>query len=430
MVRCTHSALGTKAGDELVRILQVNNSDTKGGAARVAYMLGRGLRDRGHAVEYLVKAKHADEDWIVAADLPQPTGQTLQGRFIHRLGLNGLALNSHFPRSLGQSYFEQFDLIHLHDVMGFSFNLTHLAWLSHLRPTVWTLHTMWPLTGGCLYSYDCDRWKHACGTCPQFGKFPLLWLHRDGSRGIRAIKNWTYGRSRLYPVGVSEWISQVAREGILGHFDVNTILNPVDTDLFHPIDKAIAKQKLGIPSEAKTLMFSLAANLLDKRKGVEVILKALPQLQQQGYFLIPLSISSQSGEMARVFAQFPSLAPRHITDPAELNLRYNAADLLWHPSLADTSSLVTLEAFAAGTPAIASRVGGVREIVTEGETGWFISPGDATALAQRTDAFFANAERQAIMSRQARQRAETVFSLPQFLDRYERWFTDLTTRPH
>ncbi|MEO1134748.1 MAG: glycosyltransferase, partial [Cyanobacteria bacterium J06639_1] len=349
-----------------MRILQINNSDTKGGAARVAYMLSQGLRDRGHEIEYLVKSKHADESWIVEAGLPQKTGRTVSDRVIHRLGLNGLSLNSAFPKSLGRKYIEQFDLIHLHDFMGFQFNTIHLAWLSSLRPTVWTLHTMWPLTGGCLYAYDCDRWQRSCGACPQFGEFPLLWLHRDGSRGIRAIKNWTYGRSRLYPVGVSEWISQVSREGILGRFDIRTILNPVNTEVFHPIDKTEVKQKLGIPPAAKTIMFSLAANLLDKRKGVDVILEALPQLQGEGYFLIPLSISAQSEEMQSVFARFPSLEPRHISDPAELNIRYNAADLLWHPSLADTSSLVTLEAFAAGTPAIATRIGGVQEIVTEG----------------------------------------------------------------
>ncbi|MEO0854212.1 MAG: glycosyltransferase, partial [Cyanobacteria bacterium J06648_11] len=245
-----------------MRILQINNSDTKGGAARVAYMLSQGLRDRGHDVEYLVKSKHADESWIVEADLPQKSGRTIGDRVIHRLGLNGLSLNSAFPKSLGRDYFQTFDLIHLHDFMGFQFNVTQLAWLSQLRPLVWTLHTMWPLTGGCLYAYDCDRWQRSCGSCPQFGEFPLLWLHRDGSRAIRAIKNWTYRRSRLYPVGVSEWISQVSREGILGRFDIRTILNPVNTELFHPLDKAEAKQTLGIPPDAKTIMFSVAANLL------------------------------------------------------------------------------------------------------------------------------------------------------------------------
>lgn len=407
-----------------MRILQINNSDTKGGAARVAYMLSLGLRDRGHDVEYLVKSKHADEPWIVEADLPKKSGRTISDRVIHRLGFNELSLNSAFPRSLGRQYFEQFDLIHLHDL--FQFNVTHLAWLSHLRPTVWTLHTMLPLTGGCLYSYECDRWQRSCGSCPQFGKFPLMWLHRDGSRGVRAVKEWTYQRSRLYPVGVSEWISRVGRNGILGQFDIRTILNPVNTEIFHPMPKAEAKQKLGIPPDAKTIMFSLAANLLDTRKGVEVILEALPQLRGDGYFLIPLSISAQSEEMQKVFAQFPSLPPQHISDPAELNIRYNAADLLWHPSLADTSSMVTLEAFAAGTPAIATRIGGVQEIVTEGETGFFIKSKDAATLARRTDEFFADESLRVDMSKQARSRAETVFALPKFIDNYERLFEELT----
>ena len=69
------------------------------------------------------------------------------------------------------------------------------------------------------------------------------------------------------------------RESILGRFAIKTIENGVNTGLFHPMDKQEAKAKLKIPTGAKTIMFSVASKPEDKRKGTEVILKALPLLK-------------------------------------------------------------------------------------------------------------------------------------------------------
>ena len=63
---------------------------------------------------------------------------------------------------------------------------------------------------------------------------------------------------------------------------------------------------------------------------------------------------------------------------------FNAADVVWHPSRADTSSMVSLEAFGCGTPVIAAAVGGVPEIVRDGVSGLLIPPDDPTALVTAT----------------------------------------------
>jgi len=58
------------------------------------------------------------------------------------------------------------------------------------------------------------------------------------------------------------------------------------------------------------------------------------------------------------------------------------SSILVLPSLSEGCPLVVLEAFAAGTPVVASRVGGIPEIVTEGKSGLLVSPADSTLLAK------------------------------------------------
>ena len=367
----------------------------------------------------MVAKKYSRENFVEEIKKPRPKGRGISDRIIHRLGLNTLSLNASFPFNLDRSFIKGFDIVHLHDAMGGYFNLAGPAWLSKIKPVVWTLHTMWPFTGACLYSYDCERWKRNCGRCPQFGKFPLNYLHRDGSFLALNIKRLIYGCSRLFPVAPSKWVGDLAGESILGRFDIETIENRVDTDVFYPLDKKEAKAKLKIPPEARTIIFSVASNPEDKRKGTDIILKALPLLKTKGIFLIPLTITPGDKNSERILKGYPSLRVTHIEDEHRLNLIYNAADVLWHPSLADNAPLTILEAFASGTPTIVSKVGGVQEMVIDGEDGFFVEPGNPEQLARKTDVLFSDDKRRLDMSKNARQRATSCYSPELFLDRYE-----------
>jgi glycosyltransferase involved in cell wall biosynthesis len=344
--------------------------------------------------------------------------RALKSRVLRRLGWQPLSLDSRFPFILDSDYLKRYDIIHLHDLPN-GFNLFGLRHLCRHNAVFWTLHSMAPLTGGCMYSYECERWKALCGKCPQFGDFPLHWLPRDASRELLFLKKWTYSRARFYPIGVSQWIAARARESIMGDRDVTVIANPVDTQVFQPLAKAKAKQILGIPPQRKTIWISIASNMLDRRKGVDVILDALPRLNASELMLMPTSITPETEAFRQIWESVPSLEPRHLSTDEELAAYYNAADVVWHPSLADNSPLVCLEAMSCGTPVIAAEVGGVPEIVKDGVNGFLIPPKDSVALAATTQRLFAmdESERQQI-SVNARQWVEKHHSLDLFIDRH------------
>ena len=96
-------------------------------------------------------------------------------------------------------------------------------------------------------------------------------------------------------------------------------------------------------------------------------------------------------------------------DP-RLRKLYEQADSFVLPTRADVSSIVSLEAMATGRPVIATRMGGIPDIVAEGETGYLIEPDDAEALTKHMTALLEDASLRRRMGERGRARAEERFS--------------------
>jgi len=85
-------------------------------------------------------------------------------------------------------------------------------------------------------------------------------------------------------------------------------------------------------------------------------------------------------------------------------------DLLLCPSREEPFGRVLIEAMAQGVPVVASRVGGIPEVVRSGQDGWLVPPDDPEALADRTADLLADPERRGRFGEAARRRARTTFS--------------------
>jgi glycosyltransferase involved in cell wall biosynthesis len=82
-------------------------------------------------------------------------------------------------------------------------------------------------------------------------------------------------------------------------------------------------------------------------------------------------------------------------------------DILIHPSLAEGLGYSVLEAMALGRPVVTSAVGGLREIIVDGQNGFLIKPGDTDAIVDRVIRLAADPDLRTTMGRAAR---ETIFA--------------------
>jgi glycosyltransferase involved in cell wall biosynthesis len=106
-----------------------------------------------------------------------------------------------------------------------------------------------------------------------------------------------------------------------------------------------------------------------------------------------------------------------------------ANDIFVLPSRSEAFPNAVLEAMASGMPIVASRVGGIPELIEDGHTGFLVPAGDPLALADRLCRFMANPPFAARLGENARAGAEARYSFDRMVAAFERiYLTELTRR--
>jgi D-inositol-3-phosphate glycosyltransferase len=159
----------------------------------------------------------------------------------------------------------------------------------------------------------------------------------------------------------------------------------VNMGLFHPVDKADARQKLGLVDD-KILLF---VGRIDPLKGVDQLLKAMPYLNSfKGLRLIIIGGDEYSRaeveKLQTLSAELniqDSVTFRGLIKQEQLPYFYSAADVCVVPSYYESFGLVPLESLACGTPVVATDVGDLKNIIRQGETGYVVADNDPVNLA-------------------------------------------------
>jgi glycosyltransferase involved in cell wall biosynthesis len=316
-------------------------------------------------------------------------------------------LPSRWPRRLDHS---NADLIHLHWV---GFEMMSIADIGRLRkPVVWTMHDMWGFCGAEHYTEN-FRWRdgYLKHSRPAYESgFDLnRWTWQ------RKLKHW---RRPMHIVTPSQWLANCARQSvIMQNWPVTVIPNPIDTEAWRPIDKALARSILHLPSEKPLLLFGAMGGTRDPRKGFDLLKSALDHLRGEiaGLELIVLG---QVAPKTPVNLGFPIHYAGHIHDDISLCLFYSAADAVVVPSRQEAFGYVGAEAHACGTPAVAFGVFGLTDIVDHEKTGYLAQPFDTEDLARGIYWILDGAERRTMLSAQSRQAAVAKFSYPVVAQQY------------
>ncbi|HYC93502.1 MAG TPA: glycosyltransferase [Thermoanaerobaculia bacterium] len=196
---------------------------------------------------------------------------------------------------------------------------------------------------------------------------------------------------------------------------IRVVHNGIELDRFRrPREESRARleRELDIPSGVPIVA---TVAVLRPKKGIEVLLEAAPKVRNALFVIIgdgPLReewtrLAASLGVADRV---------RWAGYRKDVDALLAGCDLFVHPSLDDAFPTVLLEAMAAGLPIVASRVGGIPEIVTPGVTGELVPPGDAPALAAAINALLGSADTMRLMRAAAESHASR-FSTAAWIER-------------
>ena len=189
--------------------------------------------------------------------------------------------------------------------------------------------------------------------------------------------------------------------------------NGVDTDVFTPRPRPVdgLRAALGIPASAKLVAF---LGRLSPEKGPEVFLRAAllvhPRLPEAHFVFVG------DGPLAHQLKQ--SISTMQLEGRVHLaGLRRDVAnvlndvDVLVSSSHSDAMPLAVMEAMASGVPVVATRVGGLPDMIDQGESGWLVAPNDFDEIAMRLGHMFSTCGEVERMGRAARARAVDKMSL-------------------
>ena len=160
------------------------------------------------------------------------------------------------------------------------------------------------------------------------------------------------------------------------------VISPgVDMTVFRPAggatpaaDRSAERTRLGAPEG----LLALYVGTLSERKGADVFAAALDLAGPTGWSGVMVGDGPLAGSISTLHPSVRLLPP---APPAEIAAWMRTADVVVVPSRREPLGLAAVEGLACGTPVVASDVGGLREVVRDGENGLLIPPDDPAALA-------------------------------------------------
>jgi glycosyltransferase involved in cell wall biosynthesis len=367
-----------------------------GGAGRAMRRSAAALTHRGHDIDILHIDKHRiTPQSVLIEQSPADIGDPARDRLLRHLKQAYLE-----PRRSALS-----DTLFSHDLCGYdlsrlsflaSYDVINIHWTSYFlsieaigdivrlgRPVVFSLHDMAYFTGGCHYSAGCQRYLTQCLDCPQINPDTLQLARR-----AQDLKRVLFNQPNVAVVAPSKWLARcAASSSVFAGRPCRHISNPIETDVFRPLDRQAARAALGLGPDDRALLFG-AYHGRERRKGFRHLIAAVETLRADpraaGDFargrVKVLTFGSPPDELAQV--DLPIVPLGFIHDDAALARIYNAADVLVLPSIEDNQPNVMIEAMACGAPVVAFDVGGIPEWVINGETGFAAPPFDVRAMAR------------------------------------------------
>ncbi len=414
-----------------MKILEINTTDKKGGAANVAYSLKTMLEKKGHTVSFFVKQKHSNDNnvftikqnckifnifsflskKIIRKDIPNYLKNKIRSLLKNDIDFFG----SNYL--LKTKEFRDADLIHCHNLHGNYFNLKILQKLSRIKPVVWTLHDMWAITSHYVWLSDVTIKK-------QFDSLVTsTYLDWDNSKYLLDSKKKIYENSKLNIVVPSLWLKKIVEKSMLKSQNLTLIYNGIDNTIFKKYDKTRTRQYLKLPTNKKIITFLANGGKNNNQKGWEYA-QYVANFYKNNMNILFLCIGGNKTD-----EQVNNNNIRYVEyiDNQELLAQYySVSDIFLFTSLFENFPLTILEAMACGTPIVSFDVGGVKEVLTHKKNGYIAEYKNKNSLIKGVEYILKlNLDKLNKMSQNSIQKINNEFTLEIMTENYLKLYRKL-----
>lgn len=372
-----------------MKILQINYNDLIGSRFN-GRDLNEYFRHLGHEAQQCVWYKEGNDQftWRLSENLHRGAfciNSDLLNRLITRteklLSIRSLL----YPWSVQLFYDHRFltsDIVHYHLLHNGYFSLLALPRLTSLKPSVWTIHDPWLMTGHCVYPYNCERWKKGCGQCPDLKTF--MPMRNDNTRYMFDRKKNILEKSSVDIVVASKFMFEMAQQSpVFANHRIHYIPFGVDTNIFKRIGSISLRNKYKINPNNLVIAFRATDS---EYKSLSYIKEVLHRLVPGAYSAqITLMTVDQNGGLEDFKDKYQIIELGLVADEAVMAEFYNCSDMFLMPSTAEAFGMMAIEAMACGIPVIAFEGTSLPEVIFAPAGGLCVPMKDSDALYATID---------------------------------------------
>jgi len=261
-----------------------------------------------------------------------------------------------------------------------------------------------------------------CWTTKFFvSKLPVVWTNHTSN--YLEYYETTKGRKRIRKylghinavIGPSKELAEKSEAIGLPPEAIFYIPNGVDAKKFSPgVQFGNLPERCGIDPSRPVV---ICPRRLEPKNGVEYFIRSVPRVLEKfpeaQFLIVGGGFPEERERFEKMLTEWGcrrSVVFTGNVPNTDMPAYYSMADIAVLPSLMEATSISGLEAMASGLPLVGTRVGGIPEIVIDGETGILVEPRNHEALAEAILNLFADLEFREQLGRNARHRVETTFS--------------------
>lgn len=366
-----------------MKVKHISYSDLRGGAAIGAFRMHTGLLNQEVDSQLWVNWATSGLNSVKGPGSNAKTALSIARRPFGELLAKGLKtknpslhspnfLPSSWPKKIGSS---DADVVHLHWMGWEMLSVNDVAQIQ--KPLVWSVDDMWPFCGAEHYTED-FRWQQGYlkNNRPEYESG---W---DLNRWVweRKVKSW---RRPVHMIAPSQWVADCIKSSVLMHdWPVTVMPYPLDTKIWAPVDKSLAKQLMGLPQGKHYVGFGAINGGKDPRKGIALLKESLAILRHQFSGDIELIVFGEHAPVQPEDLGYPVHYLGHLHDDMSLRVMYSAFDVMVVPSRQETFGQTASEALSCGTPVVCFGATGLLDVVKHQVTGWHATPYEPEDLAK------------------------------------------------
>lgn len=401
-------------------IAHLHTIDQAGGGAKIVRKLHTELTNSSKFDSRLfVGNKQTNREDII--EIGSSDIETRVTNFLERiLSLDGLGSPSSFVHAKTVKSYAP-DIVHLHNIHGGYFNFLNVERLSNICPIVWTFHDMWPITGRCTYSYDCNKYSGTCHDCPYLDINKSVEF--DSTTLLHKLKKTVFNRANANIIVPSRWMEEKANKSFFHTENLYRIPHGIDTDFFSPVQDKRRKESYNIRDDS-TVVFFIANGLSNPRKGMKHLLTALSNIPEKDDISL-LVVGGEDLPESRIPEQLDLHVPGYIENN-ELPVAYSTADVTVVPSLYESFGLVATESMSCGTPVVSYKTSGLQEQITD-STGWLAEFMNIGSLTENIRKAVTDEEQRQRKGKNARKRVVQNYNQQRFIDDHKRLYSRIAS---